>query len=219
MADTSQDIRIRVVDRLIVTLRDGVGRMQYGTRKRTASAKNVLDELVGKTAALKYSYMEDEQLAASDETASLVSGMERVVTSLTDQPDLAADRRAFLEFLKDVGSHLPEAFRLGSSLESLTPVEVGRVITADKAPRTKNLLLCRVDVFGRTFQIVTNLTKTRAGDLMKVARVPPTEVMGILSDAQFVSSADAGSEVGSRPSLNDHEAQEIRRAMGGLLDE
>jgi predicted RNA-binding protein with EMAP domain len=84
--------------------------------------------------------------------------------------------------------------------------------------KAKNLLLCRVEVFDRTCMLVTNLTRTRKGDLMKVARVPPTEVMGTLSEAQFVGRAPGGAEVGSRPDLDEGEAQEVRRAMGELLD-
>ena len=218
MADTSRDIRILAVGRLVDRLRESVQRRQFGSRKQTGGAESLLDDLASKVATLRYCYMEDADLASFDTTLEAAETARRVAALLADQPGITDERSAFLGFFAAVVGDLPAAFCRTATLEALTPVAVGRVVTADKAPKTKNLLLCRVEVFGTTMQIVTNLVKTRAGDLMKVARVPPAEVMGILSDAQFVGSAEPGSEPGSRPALDEHEAQEIRRAMGGLLD-
>lgn len=218
MADTSRDVRILAVERLVARLANMVQQRAYGSAKQTAGARHVLDGLGSKVAALRYSCLEDETLAEAEDTRAVADGGRKVVESLEKNPDVSGERLAFLEFAGAVLSHLPHAFRLKRSLESAVPVEVGRVLSAERPPKAKNLLLCRVEVFGGTFQLVTNLTGTRPGDLMKVARVPPSEIMGLLSAAQFVGRADPAAAPGERPDLTVEEEQEIRRAMGRLLD-
>ena len=218
MADTSKDVRILAAERLVSRLANMVQQRAYGSAKQTAAAKQILEGLTGKVAALRYSYQEDDALAEAEDTRAVADGGRKVIESLEKNPDLSGERLAFLEFAGAVLSHLPEAFRLKRSLESAVPVEVGRVLSAERPPKAKNLLLCRVEVFGGTFQLVTNLTNTRPGDLMKVARVPPSEIMGLLSAAQFVGRADPAAAPGERPELTADEEQEIRRAMGRLLE-
>ena len=218
MADTSKDVRILAAERLVSRLANMVQQRAYGSAKQTAAAKQILEGLTGKVAALRYSYQEDDALAQAEDTRAVAEGGRKVVENLEKNPDLSGERLAFLEFAGAVLSHLPEAFRLKRSLESAVPVEVGRVLSAERPPKAKNLLLCRVEVFGGSFQLVTNLTNTRPGDLMKVARVPPSEIMGLLSAAQFVGRADPAAAPGERPELTADEEQEIRRAMGRLLD-
>jgi predicted RNA-binding protein with EMAP domain len=219
MADTSRDVRLIAAERLITRLRTMVGRRAYGSSKQTAAASRLLEELAGKAAALRYSYMEDADLAAYGDTRALADGARTIAADLKKNPGVPEERLAFLDFFAALLGNLPEAFCGDRSLESLTPVEVGKVTSVEKARQAKNLLRCRVEVFGRPMQIVTNLTKTRSGDLMKVARVPPAEVMGMLSEAQFVGAAEPGARPGERPTLGASEAQEIRRAMGEILDE
>jgi len=92
------------------------------------------------------------------------------------------------------------------------------VSTTSKHPKARNLLLCRVDVFGQRLEIVTNLVKTRPGQAMKVALVKPAEVMGILSEAQFLGPAAPGAAAGTRPGLDKAERAELRKSMGAYLD-
>lgn len=217
MGDTANDLRLLIIERLITRLKERCGQRQYGSQKQTAAARTLLDELSGKLAALRYSYMDDPELLAYDDTRAIARGAQRIAELLQEHA-AGEDRLAFARFFGRCAGGLVEALKRDATLEGITPVAVGEVLSADKLPKTKSLLRCRVKAFGQTLQIVTNLTDTRRGDLMKVASVPPAEVMGLLSEAQFVGRAGAGSTVGERPELTAGEAREIRRAMGELLD-
>ncbi len=218
MADTSRDVRIRAVERLVADLTAQIGRRRYGSVRQTQRAKSLLEEMAGRAAVLRYSYLEDADLAAYGETLALAEAGGEVAAALRDNAGLDDERRAWVDFFAAVLAHLPAAFSLGPSVECLTPVEVGEVLNAEPAPKAKNLLRCRVGVFGGAFQVVTNLLGTRAGDRMKVARVPPSEVMRLLSEAQFVGQAEPDAPLGERPELTDDEAAEVRRGMGRILD-
>jgi len=219
MGDTTRDVRILLVERLIQQLGAQVKRRQYGSVKQTTKAERLLDEMASKTATLRYCYMDAADLAGFDDTLAIVELAPQVVGQLRDNRGVTDQQAAFLTFFAAVLGELPAAFEREDSLESATPVAVGKVLTADRAKGAKNLLSCRVEVFDTIVPIVTNLVDTRKGDLMKVARVPPAEIMGMLSAAQFVGKAAAGSSIGERPTLDDHDAREIRRAMGVLLDD
>ena len=218
MADTTRDVRIRSVERLVADLLAAIDRRRYGSVRQTQRARSLLEEMAGKAALLRYSYMEDADLASYGETLALAEAGVEVAAALRDNVGIDAERRARVDFFAAVLAHLPTAFGLGPSVESLTPVEVGEVLNAERAPKAKNLLRRRVGAFGGAFQIVTNLTKTRPGDRMKVARVPPSDVMGLLSEAQFVGEAGPDATLGERPELSEDEAAEVRRGMGRILD-
>jgi predicted RNA-binding protein with EMAP domain len=134
--------------------------------------------------------------------------------------ELAGDdrqKRACLRFFRLALRQLGPALALPASLESCVPVEAGTVATVSKHPGAKNLVVTRVDVFGESLQIVTNLVKTRAGQRMKVALVYPAEVMGVLSEAQFVGGEAQAGESG-RVDLAPDERQEVRRSLGAFMD-
>ena len=102
-------------------------------------------------------------------------------------------------------------------LSDAVAVQVGSVITISKHPKANNLILCHVDVFKDRIKIITNLTKTKSNDLMKVALVFPAEVMGILSEAQFVGPSQEPI-LHQYPQLTEAEKQEIRKNMGTYLE-
>jgi predicted RNA-binding protein with EMAP domain len=128
------------------------------------------------------------------------------------------DKQVLLRFYRHLFGEFQASFTRPAGLDGLATVEVGTVSTTSKHPKARNLLLCRVDVFGQRLEIVTNLLETRPGRAMKVALVKPAEVMGILSEAQFLGPAAPDATPGARPGLDDAERAELRKSMGVYLD-
>ncbi len=218
MANTSHDIRLLYIEQMITKFKEQVQRRLFGSAKLVGGAQRLLEEMAGKVAALRYSYLDGVLLAEFEETAALISLGKDATGILRQNPALTPGQTAFLDFVDAVLDRLPDALRENASLDSLSPVQIGEVLRADKAPKTKGLLLCRVSAFDKNLQIVTNLLDTRVGSKMKVARVPPAEIMGHLSEAQFVGTAPVNALLGTRPQLNDHERQELRKSMSVLMD-
>ncbi len=185
MANTTHDIRLIYVEQMTVKRKEQVQRRLYGSAKQVGNAQRLLEEMVSKMAALRYSYLDGELLAEFEETEAFIKLGIEAIAILRQNPALTAGQTAFLDFTAAVLERFPQALRESASLDSLAPVETGEVLRADKAPKTKGLLLCRVSAFGKNVQIVTNLLDTRAGSKMKVARVPPAEIMGHLSEAHL----------------------------------
>jgi len=180
MEDTTRDIRIQYIEFLINRVRDEVQRRLYGSHRQVGSAQKLLEEMSSQVTIMRYSYLDDEQLAASPITLFLSETGPNVVATLLENQSLSPMQVTFLKFFASLLGQLPQGLVRGHSLEALTPVQVGEVLSADKAPKTKGLLLCRVAAFDATLQIITNMLDTRAGQHMKVARIPPSEIMGLV---------------------------------------
>jgi predicted RNA-binding protein with EMAP domain len=218
MPDTSRDRRILLVERLLGSLRDQVQRRLFGSRKQTSRALALLEELSARVSELRYCYLDDEGLAGLVEEHGFAERAAEVAAELERNPGVTPLRRAQLGFFAALLGRFAAALRSGGGLEQLVPVEVGEVRSVERIKGARDLRLCRVAVFGAVLPIVTNLTETRKGALMKVARVPPVELMGVLSEGQFLGPAAAHEAAGSEPELTPRDAQEIRKSLGTLLE-
>jgi len=182
---------------------------------RHAEAEEVYREDLRRNPGNGWSLLGLEQALAmmgkADEASEVAAELER-------NPGVTPLRRAQLGFFAALLGRFAAALRSGGGLEQLVPVEVGEVRSVERIKGARDLRLCRVAVFGAVLPIVTNLTETRKGALMKVARVPPVELMGVLSEGQFLGPAAAHEAAGSEPELTPRDAQEIRKSLGTLLE-
>lgn len=216
--DTTQDIRIRLADRVLSALEQQARGGLFGSLKRHPQVMEQIHEMSSALMTLRYSYLEASDLPEHAELQRLHRTAGAVLDLLESLGESQPGRRAHLRFFRRTLDQLPASFTLPASLESAVAVEVGNVATTTRHPKARSLLLCHVEVFGNRLEIVTNLLETRPGHHMKVALVYPAEVMGILSEAQFVGAASPGSQPGTRPELTEGERQEVRRSMGQFLE-
>jgi predicted RNA-binding protein with EMAP domain len=216
--NTAEDIRILFLEKVIANLLKQVNTAFFASAKRGLHLAEPLREMNNIVMAMKYSYADDGHIAGMEEHGRLRELADEVVDTLAGLCPDERDKQALLRFYRHTFRQFQGAFTLPAELASVVAVRVGEVSTVSKHPKARKLVLCRVNAFGERLEIVTNLVKTRAGQRMQVAMVVPDEVMGVLSEAQFVGDAAADAEVGSRPDLGEHERLEIRKTMGAYLD-
>lgn len=216
--DTTKDIRITFAERLLANLAQQIKAGFFGPAKKRADVAEALHEMGSLLSTLRYSYLDHAGLQQMAEQEGLRVYAEEVCGALVDAARDDPHKRALLRFYRRTLERLPLALGMEPQLESAVDVAVGRVSTTSRHPQAKSLILCRVDVFGEQLGIVTNLVKTRAGQLMKVALVPPADVMGVLSEAQFVGEATEAELALSPLPLGEHERHEIRKSAGGYLE-
>jgi predicted RNA-binding protein with EMAP domain len=216
--DTSKDIRIQFVEKAIASLERETKQGSYGSIKKHPAVLEGLQEIAGSVLAMKYAYLDEAGLYAHPSHEAILDRGRDVLRSLSDLAGDDREKRARLRFYSLVLEQFKESWKLPASLDSCLAVEAGTVSTTSKHPKAKGLILTHVDVFGESLQIVTNLVSTRSGQTMKVAGVYPAEVMGVLSEAQFVGQADPSASGRGRVSLTEDERQEIRRSIGAFMD-
>jgi predicted RNA-binding protein with EMAP domain len=216
--DTTQDIRILFLEKVVTNLQGLASSGTFGPLKRHPQVTETLREMAGAVAALRYSYVDAQTLAQLPEVQALEDHAGSARAELAELNKGHPEQLALLRFHHLSVREFRHALERPAALESCVPVEVGAVTTVSHHPQARKLLLCQVDVFGERLRIVTNLMHTRAGNHMKVALVHPAEVMSILSEAQFVGSAGPEEEPGARGRLSREEQQEIRRSVGRFLE-
>ncbi|MBN2499007.1 MAG: hypothetical protein JXR96_30740 [Deltaproteobacteria bacterium] len=215
---TAEDIRILFVERVVANLIKQLGGTLFGSPRKLAPLWERAREMGKLVTAMRYSYLDDALIREMPEQERLRAMGAEIVAALEAEHRAQRDKLALLRFYRLTFGQFREAFGLEPELPSAVAVEVGEVGTVSRHPKAKMLVLCRVQVFGERLEIVTNLKKTRPGQRMRVAMVLPAEVMGVLSEAQFVGWAQEGEQLGARPALGEHERAEIRKTMGAYLD-
>ena len=217
MSDTTRDIRILFLEKVYQNLQQQVDKGFFGSKKRLTAVADRLKEVGSTIMTMKYSYLNDQGLYETPEHESLTATAREIVQKLSELHPDDLEKKALLRFYREVFSRFKQSFLLPATIESAVPVDIGKVITTGKHPKAKNLIICHVYAFGEKLVIVTNLVKTKPGQLMKVAMVEPAPVMGILSEAQFVGEARREKPPDEPVKLKSSERQEIRRSMASYL--
>ncbi|MBN1945717.1 MAG: hypothetical protein JW797_08565 [Bradymonadales bacterium] len=211
--DTSKDIRIAFLEKVIGNLTAQATSGFFGPVKKKPQVQRGLQEIGNLLIRLKYSYLDEAALAQSPEQDSLIALADPVLDELETGAGDNREKQAMLRFYRLTIHRFHSSFRRAPTVDSAIAVAVGKVVTVTRHPKASGLILCHVDVFGETLTLVTNLVKTRPGQPMKVAMVPPAPVMNILSEAQFVGEATEAMVGQEEVPLTEDETQEIRRSV------
>ena len=216
--DTTKDIRIAFAEKVVANLKLHVSKGFFGSVKRHPSVLKGIGELINTLMMMKYSYLDEPDLQQMQEHESIRSIANEAVGILTKINRDHPERLAYLRFYRHTLHAFTTSFDLPANIESAVATDVGQVVTTTKHPHARNLLLCKVDGFDERLVVVTNLLKTKSGQLMKLAMVYPAPVMNILSEAQFIGSASREDVGAVRVRLTEEECLEIRKTMGSYLE-
>ena len=155
--DTTKDIRITWLERIIDALSQQVERRSFGSLKRSPQVQRSLQEMRGLIPRFKYSYLDAADLKAMPEQETLRALAREALEPLVERSQGQRDSLAVLRFYRHCLERFRPSFDEPPSLERCVAVEVGRVETTTKHPKARKLLLCHVAVFGERLEIVTNL--------------------------------------------------------------
>ncbi|MHA2034333.1 MAG: hypothetical protein DRO93_05455 [Candidatus Thorarchaeota archaeon] len=193
--DTAKDPRILVVE-------DAIGRFGNIVRNRRLKVHldygtfaNALKSLESTFYEVKYSYAEPGQLAELPATRKMVEEISRMgttiesaVSSANYRPKTVGERLALSEFRYGVRTveGLPRRLALPDDPAFAVDIIAVEVTQVSKVEGSDKLTLCRCTDAARIWTIVTNIQRIKPGTRLPAAVLPPTEMMGVVSEAMFL---------------------------------
>ncbi len=197
--DTAKDARILILEDALKRLNDAVGNRKF----RFHVDYGILTESLKTAGSLfyevKYSYMDGPSLADAPPTENLVAAIgkfgDTFRSALRDtgyRPETPKERLVHADIryaLRTVGGfprrlrECPEDPAYAVDLLAVEITQTGQVEGA------KNLTDCRCTDGTRIWPIVTNIEGLRAGIRLPCAVLPPVEMMGVVSEAMFLSGS------------------------------
>ena len=195
--DTAKDARILVLE-------DALGRLNeiIGTRKLRMHVKySSLVEAIKIAGSLfyevKYSYLDSHSLASLPATEKMVSAIDQfaalfrtAIDSSGYKPSSAkADHTLadVLYSLRIIQGFQERLRKYDEDPAHAVDILVVEITQTEPVEDSKNLIACRCTDGSRIWNIVTNLKNVKPGVKLTCAVLPPVEMMGIVSEAMFLS--------------------------------
>lgn len=187
--DTSKDPRILVAEVAHHRLKEGLTqKLPFPAKFNKQKLNEFFKELHSQLQILKWSYQDN--LKDNEATRWIVNHVTEIngqLGSFLKKPSQITKPLASLRWALNIFLGLPRRFErrhepelLGTGIDHVVVV----VKAADPIPKT-NLLSCRVSTGEEEFQVATNITTVKRGDIMPLALVPPAIVGGMVSEAMF----------------------------------
>ena len=195
--NTAEDYRIlmaeKAVEFLIKTLESAKFSGKWDRKSAISAARKILPEIQ----AIKYSYMDAEDIANSDFINRIRERCQEILTSLGGREwwkkivdKNSEEHAARIRFSLNIIYNLPGRLLLKCEIPACAvDIRCGEVISVSKHPNADKLLICNVNI-GRKITVVTNDLSLREGDRVAVALLPPAVLRGVLSEGMFVGCGD-----------------------------
>ncbi|MHA1770262.1 MAG: hypothetical protein ACTSYL_01905 [Candidatus Thorarchaeota archaeon] len=202
--DTAKDARVRIVEDALARLTAIIRNRRLKMHLDYGKFNEVLKTLEGLFYEIKYSYVEAPQLAELPATKKIVQaiaamgeGFEATITSTGHKPKTDSERLAIAEFRYAIRTITGFPRRLvkypddaGYAVDLLA-VEISQ--TSAVAGSNK-LTECRCTDGSRIWTIVTNIQGVKKETKLAAAVLPPTEFMGVISEAMFLGGDSLSDE-------------------------
>ena len=223
MYDTTQDYRITIADKTVDKIIAFTENRVFPYKINRQGILKNLRKLKSSIAEIKYIYIEPTEIKKLPQLHIIEKTADDVSSELLNA-DVSNLRTAkhklayyYAKFFRLIFRNLRSSFDKENLPESIISLKIGEILTITKHPKADRLFICKVDV-GERLDIITNITGLKKGDKIPVAFVPPVEIMGIISPAQFVDIPVRDIiPIGSTIDPTDKARQEIRNSLEALI--
>ncbi|HDH43917.1 MAG TPA: tRNA-binding protein [Thermococcus sp.] len=220
MWDTSKDYRLLVAEKaaelFLKTIEGAKFKGKWDKKKAIKLAKEMIPELQ----ALRYSYLEPQELIETPQMKELKEKALGIIEALggedwyvkfleladKSEREKVEESIAKVRFFLNTILNLDKRLALGKINDPVIAVDikVGEVMSAGKHPNADKLLVCNVNIGDRAITVVTNDLSVKEGHRVAVALLPPANFRGITSEGMFLGAEegvlkDVKGEIGGLP--------------------
>ena len=220
MWDTSKDYRLLVAEKaaelFLKTIEGAKFKGKWDKKKAIKLAKEIIPELQ----ALRYSYLEPQELIETPQMKELKEKALGIIEALggedwyikfleladKSEREKVEESIAKVRFFLNTILNLDKRLALGKINDPVIAVDikVGEVMSAGKHPNADKLLVCNVNIGDRAITVVTNDLSVKEGHRVAVALLPPANFRGITSEGMFLGAEegvlkDVKGEIGGLP--------------------
>lgn len=220
MWDTSKDYRLLVAEKaaelFLKTIEGAKFKGKWDKKKAIKLAKGMVPELQ----ALRYSYLEPQELIETPQMKELKEKALEIIEALggedwyvkfleladKSEREKVEESIAKVRFFLNTILNLDKRLALGKINDPVIAVDikVGEVMSAGKHPNADKLLVCNVNIGDRAITVVTNDLSVKEGHRVAVALLPPANFRGITSEGMFLGAEegvlkDVKGEIGGLP--------------------
>ncbi|HIH72498.1 MAG TPA: tRNA-binding protein [Thermococcaceae archaeon] len=241
MWDTSKDYRLLVAEKAVELFLKTVEGAKFKGKWDKKRAVKLAKEMIPEIQALRYSYLEPQELIDTPQMKELKEKALGIIEALGGEDwytkflELAdrSEREKVEESIAKVRFFLNTILNLDKRLELgkindpviAVDIKVGEVMSAGKHPNADKLLVCNVNIGDRAVTVVTNDLTVKEGHRVAVALLPPANFRGITSEGMFLGAGegvlkDVKGEIGGLPRGIPLEAlKETRNLVEAFLKE
>ncbi|MCA6214380.1 MAG: hypothetical protein PWP49_916 [Thermococcaceae archaeon] len=241
MWDTSKDYRLLVAEKAVELFLKTVEGAKFKGKWDKKTAVKLAKEMIPEIQALRYSYLEPQELIDTPQMKALKEKALGIIEALGGEDwyikflELAdkSEREKVEESIAKVRFFLNTILNLDKRLELgkindpviAVDIKVGEVMSAGKHPNADRLLVCNVNIGDRAITVVTNDLTVKEGHRVAVALLPPANFRGITSEGMFLGAGegvlkDVKGEIGGLPKGIPLEAlKETRNLVEAFLKE
>ncbi|HHI00010.1 MAG TPA: tRNA-binding protein [Thermococcus litoralis] len=220
MWDTSKDYRLLVAEKatelFLKTIEGAKFKGKWDKKKAIKLAKEMIPELQ----ALRYSYLEPQELIETPQMKELKEKALGIIEALggedwyikfleladKSEREKVEESIAKVRFFLNTILNLDKRLALGKINDPVIAVDikVGEIMSAGKHPNADKLLVCNVNIGDRAITVVTNDLSVKEGHRVAVALLPPANFRGITSEGMFLGAEegvlkDVKGEIGGLP--------------------
>ncbi|AAL80510.1 tRNA-binding protein [Pyrococcus furiosus DSM 3638] len=239
MWDTSKDYRLLVAEKAVElflrTIEGAKFRGQWDKKKAVQLAKEMIPDIQ----ALRYSYIDPEELVDTPQIKSLKEKAQGIIEALggedwhhkflsqatKEEREKVEEQVAKIKFFLNTILRLDKRLKLGKINDPVIAVDivVGEVMSVGKHPNADRLLVTNVNIGNRAITVVTNDLTVKEGNRVAVALLTPRNFFGVVSEGMFLGAGegvlkDVKGEIGGLPKGIPLEAlKETRNAVEAFL--
>ena len=220
MWDTSKDYRLLVAEKatelFLKTIEGAKFKGKWDKKKAIKLAKEMIPELQ----ALRYSYLEPQELIETPQMKELKEKALGIIEALggedwyikfleladKSEREKVEESIAKVRFFLNTILNLDKRLALGKINDPVIAVDikVGEIMSAGKHPNADKLLVCNVNIGDRAITVVTNDLSVKEAHRVAVALLPPANFRGITSEGMFLGAGegvlkDVKGEIGGLP--------------------
>ncbi|MHA1902575.1 MAG: hypothetical protein ACXADL_04970 [Candidatus Thorarchaeota archaeon] len=194
--DTAKDARVLVLEDALRRLNEIVGNRKMKMHVDYAKLNEILSSAGSLIYEVKYSYVDAKKLADLEPTKKIVMAVanfgEIVNTAISSgySPTTAKEIlvAADLDYSLRVVNGIQQKFREFSDDPAFAiDILAVEITSIQSVPDSKNLSECRCTDGTRIWRVITNIQDLKSGTKLPCAVLPPTEMMGKVSEAMFLS--------------------------------
>ncbi|MGD9381900.1 MAG: hypothetical protein PVI03_05590 [Candidatus Thorarchaeota archaeon] len=224
--DTAKDARVLVLEDALRRLNEIVGNRKLRMHIEYSKLANALKTAGTLLYEVKYSYVDAKALAELEATRNLVCAIVEFADLFSDavksqayKPQSVNEEMAFTEAQYSLA--IVKGFEkrlLGADDDPAHAIDILAVeLSQTKAVEgSANLTECRCTDGSRIWTIVTNIADVEAGVKLPCAILPPAEMMGIVSEAMFLSGVPLSENTELGP-LKDPPSHALDQARAQVL--
>jgi predicted RNA-binding protein with EMAP domain len=209
--DTAKDARVLVLEDALRRLNEIVGNRKMKMHVDYSKLNEILKSAGSLIYEVKYSYVDAKALAEIEPTKTIVkevASFAEIVNaaissgySPTTVKELlvAADLDYSLRVVKGIQQKFREFSDDPAFAIDILAVEISGI---QSVPDSKNLSECRCTDGTRIWRVLTNIQELKSGTKLPCAVLPPSEMMGIVSEAMFLSGTALSDSIELGPLSN-----------------